>query len=279
VQAKAPKAPLKVAIVQLTSTDNLEKNVELISAQLRTLQGQKLDLIVLPENALYLRLDKSKPLTVLLNLREKFWADWQKFCAAEKVHLLIGSVPYKGSGRKPTNAMVLLAPGKKPKVVYEKIHLFDVDVKGAPPSRESEHFRHGNKPAILKIRDWKLGLSICYDVRFSELYRRYAKAGVHVLVVPAAFLVPTGRAHWHVLLRARAIESQAYVLAPAQSGGHRSDTGHTRDTYGHSLVVEPWGEVLCDLGDAGTAVEVVELSPDHLARVYAQIPQAGHRRL
>jgi predicted amidohydrolase len=131
----------------------------------------------------------------------------------------------------------------------------------------------------MEVKSWRIGLSICYDVRFSELYSNYAKEGAHLILVPSAFLVPTGAAHWHILLRARAIESQAFVIAAAQAGEHVGVHGEKRTTYGHSLAIDPWGEILADLGEAGPKVEVVTLDPARLERVWRQIPQAQHRRL
>jgi len=287
---KMPGQPLRVGLVQLQANDNLADNLKQIFKSLNQFKSKKVDLVVLPENALYLRLDKSPANGPTFNLKEAFWAELQMFCDQKKMAILIGSVPYRkaitaaGSGKRavarPTNATVYLQPRKKPKVVYEKIHLFDVDVKGAPQARESHFFKPGKKPAVLTVvGGWRIGLSICYDIRFAELYSRYTKAGAHALFVPAAFLVPTGRAHWHTLLRARAIEAQCYVLAPAQSGGHKNKQGYQRETFGHSLAVDPWGVLMADLGNQGFKAQVVELRPESLQQVWQQIPQKSHRRL
>ncbi|NJL72346.1 MAG: hypothetical protein HC888_12600, partial [Candidatus Competibacteraceae bacterium] len=188
------------------------------------------------------------------------------------------TTPLRGDG-KFRNCTIWFRAGHSPRIVYSKIHLFDVDVEGAPPVRESDHFHPGEAPAVLHVKGWKIGLSICYDLRFAELYLRYAQS-VDLILIPAAFLVPTGEAHWHVLVRARAIEAQAYVAAPAQAGGHRSvgRPSAVRATYGHSLVVDPWGVVLADLG-SGVGLKVVTLEREAIAKVRRQIPMAGHRRL
>jgi predicted amidohydrolase len=173
---------------------------------------------------------------------------------------------------------LFFAPGHPARVVYVKTHLFDVDVEGAPPVRESDHFVGGGGPATVELKGWKFGLSICYDLRFAELYLKYAEA-VDVILIPSAFLVPTGQAHWHVLVRARAIENQCFVAAPAQSGEHTSvASGPSRRTFGHSLVVDPWGAVLLDMEHAPGAA-VVELKRDLIEKARRQIPMQGHRRL
>jgi predicted amidohydrolase len=182
-------------------------------------------------------------------------------------------------GDKFSNSTVFLNPNVDPHVVYSKIHLFDVDVEGAPPVRESDHFVNGSGPALIDFRGWKLGLSICYDLRFPELYLNYAQKA-DLILVPSAFLVPTGEAHWHVLLRARAIESQCYVAAPAQSGEHVShlDSGQVRKTYGHSLIVDPWGRALEEMA-SGLDIRTVELSRTPIEKARRQIPMKAHRRL
>lgn len=275
-----PKHSLKIGVAQITSIDNVEANLLSAWSALEHLRSEECDLIVLPENSLYMRIATEKATGVVFNLREDFWKKFQAFADREKCSLLFGSLPLRKSARKkPTNATVLVSPKQKPKVVYEKIHLFDVDVDGAPPSRESESYSFGDRPKIIKIKDWKIGLSICYDVRFAELYSYYAKRNVHLILVPAAFLVPTGQAHWHTLLKARAVESQSYVAAPAQWGGHESASGARRETFGHSLVVDPWGEILLDLGGHKANVAAVTLRPERLVQVRRQIPMTHHRRL
>jgi deaminated glutathione amidase len=210
------------------------------------------------------------------DLTEKFWEKFKDWAKAERCEILVGSVPFKESGFI-SNATVRVTANAV-SCVYRKIHLFDVDVKGAPPVRESDNFKHGTATNIIEIKGWKIGLTICYDLRFSELFAKYARAGVHLILVPSAFLVPTGKAHWHILLRARAIESQAFVVAAAQSGTHKSGK-LKRQTYGHSLVVEPWGQILRESKKAGPDAFVVELDPTALTRVREQIPMADHRRL
>ncbi len=156
---------------------------------------------------------------------------------------------------------------------YDKIHLFDVDLPTGESWRESAAYAPGER-TVLAVTPWaKLGLSICYDMRFPDLYRALSNAGAEILSVPAAFTVPTGKAHWHVLLRARAIEAGAFVVAAAQCGEHEDG----RATFGHSLVVDPWGEVLLDMAE-GTGVGFAELDMARLADVRSRVPALRNRR-
>lgn len=156
---------------------------------------------------------------------------------------------------------------------YDKMHLFDVSLASGESWRESSAYAPGNQPTVVDTPFGLIGLTICYDIRFIDLYSLLANAGSQFLAIPAAFTVSTGKAHWHTLLRARAIEAQAFVIAAAQSGEH--DDG--RKTYGHSLVVDPWGEVLLDMGE-GEALGFVELNVDRVKEVRAQIPVQANRR-
>jgi predicted amidohydrolase len=156
---------------------------------------------------------------------------------------------------------------------YDKLHLFDVDLATGESWRESSAYAPGEGAVVAETPAGKLGLSICYDMRFPDLYRALSDAGAEILAVPAAFTVPTGQAHWHVLLRARAIEAGCFVIAAAQVGAHEDG----RATYGHSLVIDPWGEVLLDLGDV-PGVGFAEIDLDRLRDIRARIPALKHRR-
>lgn len=270
-----------MGLVQLQSNENIESNVDAALKAIERIAQKQCDLISLPENALFLRLDRAPNQTVQFDLKEKFWPRFLALAKTYNTNILVGSIPLLSHGLsgKPTNTTIWVSSDGAINGVYDKIHLFDVDVEGAPPVRESDSFSPGNKPAIIEVKGWSIGLSICYDLRFSELYQKYAAEEVDLIMVPSSFLVPTGQAHWHVLLRARAIESQCYVVAAAQSGEHKSATGRTRHTYGHSLVVAPWGEILADLSESGPAETVVELTPERISKVKLQIPMRNHRRL
>ena len=269
------KKTLKVAVVQLCSTESVEKNIQQILHQLIQVKKHKVDLAVLPENSLFLKVGPKSPIQYF-NLKEAFWAQFKKWAKASKSRLIFGSVPLAYKNKK-FNAMVEVT-AQSVKVIYKKIHLFDVDVAGQPSLRESDNFDAGTEPQVLDVKGFRLGLSICYDIRFSELYSKYAQKKVDALLIPSAFLVETGRDHWHVLNRARAIESQCYVLSAAQSGHHKKE-GQIRKTYGHSICVDPWGRILKESRKKGPDLFVVELSSEEILKVRRQIPMADHRCL
>jgi predicted amidohydrolase len=261
---------LNIAVAQMTSVDDLSANSEKVLGLFRRAAGA--DLAIFPENTLFFRIRsgsslESRSLDEMAPLRAE---------ADKSGTALMLTTAMRTNGNKFRNSTLLFEPGRAPRVVYSKVHLFDVDVTGAPPVRESDYFENGEGPQLLDFRGWKIGLSICYDLRFSELYLNYGQAA-DLILVPSAFLVPTGEAHWHTLLRARAIEAQAYVAAPAQSGEHKSGD-QIRRTFGHSLVVDPWGRVLADL-ETKEDIKTVELSREAIEKVRRQIPMKGHRRL
>jgi predicted amidohydrolase len=258
----------------MTSSEDLAANVRTIVDYYRQATERGAQLVAFPENSLFFRIRSGQP----LQAPEWGGIEFQKLAGAvneRRAPLLLTTALREKSG-KFLNSTILFKPHSEPRVVYSKIHLFDVDVPGAPPVRESEVFAAGSEPAMIEVDGWKIGLTICYDLRFAELFLKYAQKA-DVILVPSAFLVPTGQAHWEVLLRARAIEAQAYVAAPAQAGDHVSGD-QRRQTYGHSMAIDPWGEVLCDLKDA-PAVAVVELARSRLEDVRKRIPMVAHRRL
>lgn len=277
------KAPLRVALLPMTSTDRVEVNVQNILNSLQKITIP-VDIVFLPENSLYFnfnkKLDPSHALTDSQNLEPLI--DWAK---KNQTALHFGGVPFKTSQGISNTSLFIDTQGHF-LPIYEKIHLFDVDVAGRTV-RESESFNAGKKPALLEIKGWKIGLSICYDLRFAELFIHYHKQNVDVVVVPSSFLVETGRAHWSTLLRARAIETQSYVLAPAQVGIHtsvRDASLPSKTTWGESLAIGPWGEVLArsssfdDKTGEHTPL-VLELLPENLDQVRAQMPTLSHRKL
>lgn len=188
------------------------------------------------------------------------------------VHL--GSLALRGgAGDRLVNRAFVIDERGEIRARYDKMHLFDVDLATGESWRESAAYAPGERPVVVETPIGRLGLSICYDIRFPDLYRTLTDAGATVLAVPAAFTVPTGEAHWHVLLRARAIEAGVFVVAAAQSGRHADG----RDTYGHSLVVDPWGTIVLDMG-AEPGVGFAELNPQRVADVRRSIPAISHRR-
>ncbi len=195
----------------------------------------------------------------------------------------MGGVPLR-EGEVVFNASVLIDPSGYKQIVYRKVHLFDVCVQGREV-RESASFTAGDQLAAVEINGWRVGLSICYDLRFAEMFVQYHKQNVDLILVPSSFLVPTGRSHWQTLLRARAIETQAYVAAPAQVGVHQSrvDDSLEKQTWGESLIVGPWGEVLATSSNFDQALShdplycVLDKGP--IAKAREQIPLLSHRRL
>ena len=175
------------------------------------------------------------------------------------------------------NRSFLVSPAGEIVARYDKIHMFDVNVSETEVYRESAGYRPGTKAVLAETDFAKIGMTVCYDVRFAQLYRRLAQAGAQIITVPAAFNHITGAAHWHTLLRARAIETGCFVLAPAQTGFHPESQGKGRNTYGHALAIAPWGEVLADAGtDPG--VTFVDLDLNAVAKARARVPSLSHDR-
>lgn len=186
----------------------------------------------------------------------------------------IGSLAVRTEGRQLANRAFVIDPRGEVRARYDKIHLFDVDLPTGESWRESNVYKHGSEAVIVDGTPvGKLGLTICYDLRFPALFARLAEANADVIAVPAAFTVPTGKAHWEVLLRARAIEAGVFIVAAAQSGHHEDG----RNTYGHSLVIDPWGEVLLDMGE-GAGVKTVEVDLSRITDVRSRVPALSHRR-
>jgi predicted amidohydrolase len=187
------------------------------------------------------------------------------------VHL--GSLAVRGEGEKLVNRAFLIDDCGELRATYDKLHLFDVDLPTGESWRESAAYAPGARAVVAETPLGPLGLSICYDLRFPDLYRALTDAGAQVLAIPAAFTVPTGQAHWHVLMRARAIEAGVFVVAASQAGRHEDG----RETYGHSLVVGPWGELLLDMG-TGNGVGFAAIDLAEVGAVRARLPAIRHRR-
>lgn len=282
----------------MTSTDRVEDNFHFIQSQLKSIENFQPDLVCFPENSLYLNLNPKLDPTQAITLKETIWKELSGWAKIHQCFLHFGGVPLlesvpsatsESSEHKVFNAAVVVEPSGSVRVIYRKIHLFDVDVAGRVV-RESDSLSAGSQPAIMDIKGWRVGMTICYDLRFSELFTHYHKNKVDLILVPSAFLVPTGRSHWNVLLRARAIETQSFVAAPAQVGVHRSVQNSQlpeRQTWGESLLVGPWGEILAASSsfDQAQSPELAhkplcfELDRAHIEKTRAQIPLLSHRRL
>lgn len=259
----------------MTSGRDVRKNL----SQARELLEQALDrgaeLIAFPEN-FALMTDDVKQLRAEAQARSGPLVETiQEWAAEFDVWILGGSLPMKTpNGKKITNTSILVSPEGKIRARYDKIHLFDAEVAKDRTYRESLTVKAGKKPVAAKLPIGVAGLSICYDLRFPELYRKYSKAGAIALFVPSAFTSATGRAHWDTLTRARAIENQAYLIAPAQWGTHESG----RQTHGHTRIVDPWGRIIAER-PAGVGIIWADLNPDHVKKIRADLPALIHRRL
>lgn len=190
------------------------------------------------------------------------------------IHIHIGSLAVPLPDGRFANRSVLFGPDGSMLASYDKIHLFDATIAGLNAYRESATYAGGDRAVIAPLGDFTLGMSICYDMRFAGLFHALARAGADLLAAPAAFTVPTGEAHWHVLLRARAIETGSYVIAAAQGGTHPNG----RATYGHSLVVDPWGRIVAELDHDAPGVLVAEISPALVAEARERIPALANAR-
>jgi len=261
---------LKVAVCEMTSTDDWQKNQTDVLAKLRALPDGT-QFVSFPENSLYMRLKEGAKIPPV-ELQDPIFKPLSAVALDKKLWIHLGSVPLILNGRTQ-NATVMIDPSGKLTSPYQKLHLFDVEISGHKSYRESDQFLHGTKPSIIDVNGWKLGLTICYDLRFAELYNYYAQNEVDMILVPSAFTVPTGLAHWEILLRARAIESQCYVLAAAQGGQHSPG----RETYGHSVIIDPWGKILAEATVEHKVISST-LNLSEIKKVRTQIPMKHHRK-
>lgn len=269
---------LVVAVMQMTSVDDVDTNLKQMESLIQeALRNDQVKFICFPENCLFFRVVEGEKIPGF-SLSHPAFAVLSELAKKYNVYLHLGSVPLTLEGHL-YNSSVLITPAGELRPTYQKVHLFDIHLEGQKPIRESDVFRHGLKPNIIEIEGWRIGEAICYDLRFSELFSHYAHHEVDVILLPAAFLVKTGEAHWEVLLRARAIENQSYVLASAQGGTHRGVKGGTRDTYGHSLAVDPWGALIGKVEGTLPGMILAKLYREKVSSVRLQIPMKSHRRL
>ncbi|HEU4704623.1 MAG TPA: carbon-nitrogen hydrolase family protein, partial [Sphingomicrobium sp.] len=228
-----------------------------------------------PEMSGLLDRDSGRAAQNLLSEEEdEVLAQCREAASSHGLWLHLGSLAVRGEGQKLANRSFVIDPAGAIRARYDKIHLFDVDLPTGESWRESAVYRPGEGAVVVEGTPvGRLGLAICYDLRFPDLFARLAEAGAETIALPAAFTVPTGRAHWEILLRARAIEAGAFVVAAAQSGRHADG----RETYGHSLVAGPWGELLLDMGEeAGVGFAEIDLA--RVGEVRRRLPSLSHRR-
>jgi len=267
---------MRVAAIQLNSTSDMAANLKRARELVVQARDRGAELVALPEHFAYLGPeDKNPPSAQPLNgpLVQEFGALAREL----DIFLLLGSFPETVTvPQPPYNTSVLLGKDGGILAAYRKIHLFDVDLPGGPSYQESRFIQPGRKvvTALLPGTPFTAGLAICYDLRFPELFRALVEKGADLIFLPAAFTLATGRDHWEVLLRARAIENQAYVVAPAQWGRHSPG----RRSYGRSLIVDPWGVILAQAPD-GEGLILADLDHDRLSRLRREMPCWQHRRL
>jgi len=264
----------RAACVQLRSTDDVAENIRDTVRWVREAAARGAAFIATPENTTLMAPDGGAKLAHSFDeAHDPALPVFSALARELKVWILIGSLAIKVSDTKTANRSFLFAPDGSIAARYSKIHLFDVQLASGETYRESNTVAGGDTAVIADTPMGKLGLSICYDLRFPQLYRKLAQKGAFLFAVPSAFTVPTGSAHWHVLLRARAIENGAFVIAPAQGGTHANG----RKTYGHSLIVSPWGEILAEAGTE-PGVIIADIDPALAADARAKVPNLQHDR-
>jgi len=263
------------ACIQLTSGREVEPNIAAASDLVRRARDAGARLIMTPEVSDMieprrgLRRDKART-----EAEHPMLAAFRPLARETGAWLLLGSIVVRdGDDERLRNRSILIGPDGEVVQRYDKIHMFDVALENGENYRESAAFRPGEQAALARLPWGVLGMTVCYDLRFPALYRALAQAGARFLTIPSAFTVPTGRAHWHVLLRARAIETFCFVFAPAQSGEHAEG----RRTYGHSLIVAPWGEILAEAED-GPGFILAEIDPAKTEEARRAVPSLGHDR-
>ena len=264
----------KAAAVQMRTGISVPANVAAAEALIREAAAAGAEYVLTPEMTTILDRDRARLLAAIApEASDPSLARFRKLARELAIHLHIGSMAIKLGEDGVANRSFLIGPDGAILQSYDKIHMFDVDLPDGESYRESRLYRAGNSAALADLPWARLGLSVCYDVRFAQLYRALAKAGAAVMAVPAAFTRTTGEAHWHVLLRARAIETGAWVIAAAQGGTHEDG----RETYGHSLIVDPWGKVVAE-AEREPGILVAVIDPEASVAARARIPALANDR-
>lgn len=266
---------MKIAAVQMRSGLDPEANYSAVEQLIGEAKAAGADYVLTPEVTLIFPENREQLRSVAAPFEgHPQLAKVGHLAARHGVHVHIGSLPIPLEDGRFANRSVLFGPDGKLIATYDKIHLFDADIAGLNAYRESATYRGGEAAVTAPLGAFTLGFSICYDMRFPALYNALATAGATLLAVPAAFTVPTGQAHWHVLLRARAIETGSYVIAAAQGGQHANG----RATYGHSLIIDPWGKVIAELDHDAPGVLVAEIDPQAVVEARQRIPALANAR-
>jgi predicted amidohydrolase len=265
----------KIACLQVSSSDDMAENIRTVEALAREAVRLGAVFLCTPENTCFLSTDKQAKLdNAYSEESHPALPRFKDLARALNVMISIGSLSIKLPNNRLINRSYLIDQSGEIISRYDKIHLFDVTLPNGDVYLESEFYDAGQALVMSETKFGKIGLSICYDVRFPQQYRQYAMNGAEILLVPAAFTVPTGEAHWHSLLRARAIETGCYVVAAAQTGTHQGG----RTTYGHSLIISPWGEILSD-GGSDTGITIADIDLNNVSKVRSQIPSLRHSKV
>lgn len=270
---------MRAGLIQLSSGDDPARNLEQTLGYLAQAADRGAEFIATPEVTNCVSLSRRRQIDVLSTEdSDRTLAACRDFARTRAVWLLIGSLALKrDDDTRFANRSFLIAPSGTIAARYDKIHMFDVTLSETERYRESDGYRPGESAVVAETPWGGLGLTVCYDLRFPKLFRDLAQSGARIISVPAAFAPETGRAHWEVLLRARAIETGSFVLAPAQCGTHAANTGKSRITYGHSLAVDPWGRVLADGGET-PGVTMVDLDLSTVDQIRGRVPSLTHDR-
>jgi predicted amidohydrolase len=263
------------AMVQMCTQLLPQASLEQGSKLIRQAAGQGADYVLTPEVSNMIQSNRKAMFENLASEEDDLSLKAYRALAVElKIHLHIGSLALRASPERAVNRSFLIGPDGMVIASYDKIHMFDIDLPGGESYRESANYQPGETAVIADLPWGRIGLTICYDLRFPALYRALAEAGASFLTVPSAFTVRTGEAHWHTLLRARAIENGCFVFAAAQAGTHESK----RQSYGHSLIVDPWGEVLAEGGATETGVFMAKIDPAKVETARKTVPSLQHGR-
>lgn len=268
---------VSISAIQLTSRPNVEENISQITEQLNRLSFSETHIVVLPECCLFFGGKETEQLALAKASyqNDALRTQLAQLAKSYGIYLVAGSIPlYQPNADKFTNTCCVFSPQGEQLGRYDKIHLFDVDVQDNEKYyRESHCTQAGNKTSLVAIDELTFGLSICYDLRFPELFRHLTKAGADIITVPSAFTRVTGKAHWQALLQARAIENQVYIVAAGQEGTHANG----RETWGHSMIINPWGEIISSLPQ-GQGIISAEISSAELNKIRSAIPVAEHNQ-
>jgi predicted amidohydrolase len=264
----------RAALVQMRTGRDVIGNIDACARLVREAKSLGAEYVQTPEQTSLMELDRASLFAhIVEEERDPALAAFQELARELQIHLHIGSLAVKVLPEKAANRTFFIDPKGEIIARYDKIHMFDVNLANGESYRESNTYRPGEVAVVVPLPFCKVGLTICYDVRFPALYRALAEAGADVLTVPAAFTKQTGEAHWHLLLRARAVETGCFVLAAAQGGHHENG----RDTFGHSLVVDPWGRVIAEAGnEPGVTIADIDLSL--VAEARGRVPALEHGR-